>query len=138
MGEELGVADDALDHHDGQQDPAGILDAGRGIGPPQHPQQNQQDRPGEPSTISAWIRVMSSRPMGIRLAPLPPAWGPVPVVAAPAASTTTMRPTSNRVSRSAPVETARTPRPGPWPARRVSTTATASSAIPTMKWAMTT
>ncbi len=29
---------------------------------------------------------------GIRLAPLPPAWGPVPVVAAPAASTTTTEP----------------------------------------------
>ena len=35
-------------------------------------------------TVSAWIRVMSDRPMATRLAPLPPAWGPAPVVAVPA------------------------------------------------------
>ena len=37
-------------------------------------------------TSSAWMRVMSDSPMGTRLAPLPPAWGPAPVVAVPAAT----------------------------------------------------
>ena len=35
-------------------------------------------------TVSAWMRDMSARPMATRLAPLPPAWGPAPVVAVPA------------------------------------------------------
>ena len=81
---------------------------------------------------------MSSSPRGIRLAPLPPAWGPVPVVAAPAASTTTdsadQRPAEPQGT---PAPRQRSPaRPVPGP--RVSTTATASRAMPTMKWVMTT
>ena len=63
-------------------------------------------------TISAWMRVMSSRPMGIRLAPLPPAWGPVPVVAAPAARTTTTMATRTRLSQQGAGGDDRVPRPG--------------------------
>ena len=81
---------------------------------------------------------MSSSPMGTRLAPLPPAWGPAPVVAVPAASTTTMRPRSARASQSALGATVRVPRPGRCPASRVRITATAKRAMPTMKWVITT
>ncbi len=74
----------------------------------------------------------------MRLAPLPPAWGPVPVVAAPAARTSTVMATRARLSHRGRSPTATRPRPGAWPASRVRTTATANSAMPTMKWVMTT
>ena len=74
VGEELGVADEALDDHDGQEDPPGVLDAGRGVRPPEHPQQDQHHHTAA-MTTSAWIRVMSSSPSGIRLASLSPGVG---------------------------------------------------------------
>jgi hypothetical protein len=46
VGEELGVAHQALGHHHHQQGAPGVLDAGGGVGPPQHPQQHQQEHDG--------------------------------------------------------------------------------------------
>ncbi len=84
------------------------------------------------------MRVMSDRPMGTRLAPLPPACGPAPVVAVPAATATISRTRYTRVRRRTRRVTAGVPRPGPWVDRRQSSTDTASRAMPTMKWVMTT
>ena len=89
-----------------------------------------------------WTRAMSASGTGRRLAPTPPAWGPAPVVAVPAATTRTSSPSMTwlmRRSRRPTLETrAPAPAPGSWPARRARTTASVRRAIPTMKWVMTT
>ena len=90
------------------------------------------------STVSAWIRDMSGRPMGTRLAPLPPAWGPAPVVAAPAASDHHEQGQEDPGQAHEAATPPACPARGAWAARRQSTTATASRAMPTMKWVMTT
>src|SRR5664280_1544715 len=51
VGEVLGVADEALDGHGGEEGQPGVLDAGRGVGAPEHPQQSQQQDPGGPHDL---------------------------------------------------------------------------------------
>jgi hypothetical protein len=48
VGEVLRVPDDPLNHHDTEQDPPRLLDAGRGVGLPQHVQDDQQEDGGHP------------------------------------------------------------------------------------------
>ncbi len=70
----------------------------------------------------------------MRLAPGPPACGPVPVVTLPTTMAAATSATSTRERPSARGVTATRPRPPAWSALSASTTATASRARPRSKW----
>ena len=84
--------------------------------------------------MAEWSRAMSANGTGRRLAPGPPAWGPAPVVAVPAATASASRASIASLTRRSRRPTFETGAParGSWPARMARTTASVR-AIPTMK-----